>query len=107
MLTRSTRTPGTEGINQNGSRDVGIFVSSSAVKLVDVPVALVSITGDSPLTVIVSATCAIFSVTGSSTLLPTDTATPSRTTVVKPGSVTVSLYGPGARFRKRYSPVAS
>ena len=94
-------------ISANGSREVGIFVSSSVVKLVAVPVALVSTTGDSPLTVIVSATDAIFSVIGSSTLLPTATMTFSRTTVVKPGSVAVTVYGPGARFRNRYSPPAS
>ena len=68
MLTRSTSTPGTERISANGSREVGIFVSSSVVKLVAVPVALVSMTGDSPVTVIVSATVAIFSDSGSSTL---------------------------------------
>ena len=68
-------------ISANGSREVGIFASSSGVKLVAVPVALVSMIGDSPLTVIVSATAAIFIVTGSSTLWPTATTTPSRTTV--------------------------
>jgi hypothetical protein len=94
-------------MSANGSREVGIFVSSSDVKFVEVPVAFVSITGDSPLTVIVSATCAIFSCIGSSTLLPTDTTTPSRTMVVKPGRTAVTLYGPGARFRNRNSPLAS
>ena len=74
MLTRSTSTPGTERISANGSREVGIFVSSSLVKLVAVPVALVSMIGDSPLTVIVSATAASRSVIGSSTLRPTTTA---------------------------------
>ena len=73
-------------ISANGSREVGIFGSSSAVKLVAVPVALVSTIGDSPMTVIVSATVATFSATGSSTLLPTATTTFSRTTVVKPCS---------------------
>ena len=107
MFTRSTSTPGTERISANGSRDVGIFVSSSEVKLVAVPVAFVSMTGDSPLTVIVSATAAILSVIGSSTFLPTATTMPSRTSVVKPGRTAVTLYGPGARLRKRNSPFDS
>ena len=77
------------------------------MKLVAVPVARVSMTGDSPVTVIVSATVAIFSASGSSTLRPTATMTSSRTTVVKPESVAVILYGPGARLRNRYSPVPS
>ena len=94
-------------MSANGSRDVGIFVSSSAVKFVAVPVARVSTTGDSPLTVIVSDTDATRSVMGRSTLLPTATMTFSRTTVEKPGSVAVIVYGPGARFRNRYSPPAS
>ncbi len=84
MFTRSTSTPGTDRISANGSREVGIFESSSAEKLVAVPVALVSITGDSPLTVIVSDTVAIFRTIGSSTLLPTATITFSRTMVAKP-----------------------
>ncbi len=60
MFTRSTSTPGTPRISANGSLDVGIFVSSSDVKFVAVPVALVSTTGDAPLTVTVSATVATF-----------------------------------------------
>ena len=107
MLTRSTSTPGTPRISAKGSRDVGIFVSSSDVKLVAVPVALVSTMGVSPLTVIVSATDAILRVIGSSTVLPTATMMPSRTSVEKPGSTTVTLYRPGARFRKRKSPLDS
>ena len=91
MLTRSTSTPGTPRISANGSRDVGIFVSSSEVKLVAVPVAFVSMIGDSPLTVIVSATAAIFRPTGSSTLRPTATMTFSRITVVNPDRATVTL----------------
>jgi hypothetical protein len=47
-------TPGTARISANGSRDVGILVSSSAVKFVDVPVARGSTTGDCPETVTVS-----------------------------------------------------
>jgi len=39
MFTRSTSTPGTDRISANGSREVGILVSSSDVKFVDVPVA--------------------------------------------------------------------
>ena len=66
-------------------------MSSSDVKLVDVPVALVSMTGESPLTVIVSATAAIFNASGSSTLRPTATMTFSRTMVVKPWSAAVIL----------------
>ena len=100
MLTRSTSTPGTVRISANGSRDVGIFVSSSEVKLVAVPVALVSTIGDSPLTVMVSATVAIFSVTGSSTLLPTATTTFSRTTVAKPWQRRGHLVGAGRQVEK-------
>src|SRR5712691_4124937 len=98
MLTRSTSTPGTERINANGSRDVGIFVSSSVVKLVDVPFAFVSTTGDAPLTVIVSATAATHRTIGNSTDLPISTMTRSRTRVVNPWSAAVTVYAPGARF---------
>ena len=41
-------------ISENGSREVGIFDSSSAVKLVAVPVCLASTIGDAAATVIVS-----------------------------------------------------
>ena len=82
-------------------------MSSSEVKFVAVPVALVSMIGVCPLTVIDSATDAILSVTGSSTVLPTATMRPSRTSVEKPGSATVTVYSPGARFRKRKSPFDS
>jgi len=91
MLTRSTSTPGTLRISANGSREVGIFCSSSAVKLVDVPVALVSTIGDCPLTVTVSASVATFIATGRSLVEPTDTTTSSWTLVAKPGSAAVTL----------------
>ena len=58
MLTRSTSTPGTERISENGSREVGIFDSSSAVKFVAVPVCLPSTIGDGAATVIVSVNAA-------------------------------------------------
>jgi hypothetical protein len=106
MLTRSTITPGTARISANGSRDVGILVSSSAVKFVAVPVARGSTTGDCSETVTVSLTPATFNVTGISTCFPTSTTIRSCTTVVKPESEAVSTYAPGARFgnRKRPSP---
>jgi hypothetical protein len=86
MLTRSTSTPGTLRISANGSRDVGIFVSSSVVKLVAVPVTLVSTIGESPVTTIVSATVASFSVTEMSASRPTATITPSRLMPPNPAS---------------------
>ena len=46
MFTRSTSTPGTDRISANGSREVGMFVSSSAVTFVAVPVCLASTIGD-------------------------------------------------------------
>ena len=84
MLTRSTSTPGTLRISANGSRDVGIFVSSSVVKFVAVPVTLVSTIGDSPVTTIDSATVASFNVTEISASRPTATTTPSCLTLAKP-----------------------
>ena len=87
MLTRSTSTPGTLRISANGSRDVGIFVSSSVVKLVAVPVTLVSTIGDSPVTVIDSATVASFSDTEMSASRPTATITPSCLIPAKPGDL--------------------
>src|SRR5204863_9484135 len=101
MLTRSTITPGTVRSSAHGSRDVGITLSSSDVKLVAVPVVLVSTIGDSPVTVTVSATAATVKLIGNSTFLPTTTTRFSRTSVEKPVSAAVSLYGPGARLRNR------
>ena len=91
MLTRSTSTPGTDRINANGSRDVGIFCSSSDVKLVAVPVFFTSTIGLAPVTVIVSATDATRIDTGRLTFLPPSMITFSRTFVVKPESATVNL----------------
>ena len=47
-FTRSTMTPGTVCITTHGSREDGIFWSSSRVTLVDVPVFFVSRTGVRP-----------------------------------------------------------
>ena len=107
MLTRSTSTPGTLRISANGSRDVGIFVSSSVVKLVAVPVTLVSTIGDSPVTVIDSATVASFNVTEMLASRPTATITPSCLMLAKPASSNDTVYGPGGWLRNRNLPVSS
>jgi hypothetical protein len=91
MLTRSTSTPGTLRISANGSREVGTFCSSFDVKLVAVPVALLSTMGDSPVTVTVSSTAATFmAIGGTSTFAPTRTSICSRIAVANPDSVSVN-----------------
>jgi hypothetical protein len=90
-LTRSTSTPGTVRISENGSREVGIFESSSAVKFVAVPVCLASTIGEGALTVIVSVTALICIATGTLTVLPRSSTTFSRTSVAKPCSAAVTL----------------
>ena len=60
MLTRSTRTPGTVFSTGQGSRDCGVWDSSSLVRVVEVPTLLVSTTGVSAVTVTVSSTEATF-----------------------------------------------
>lgn len=107
LFTRSTSTPGTLRISANGSREVGILVSSSVVKLVAVPVTLVSTNGLSPVTVMVSATAARRSCTGMSASRPTATTTPSRLTLAKPVSSTVTEYEPGGWFKNRNRPEVS
>src|SRR5262245_61396437 len=107
MLTRSTITPGTVRSSAQGSRDVGMRLSSLAVKLVDVPVALGSTIGDSPVTVTVSVTVPTFSCTDRSTVPPTTTTTFSWTNVWNPWRVALTLYGPGARLRNRNLPSRS
>ena len=104
MFTRSTSTPGTVRRSAHGSRDVGIISSSFWLKLVAVPIALVSTIGDSPDTVTVSWTDATLMVIGRSTLWPTATTMPSRMKVVKPSSSASSRYNPGGRFRNRNLP---
>ena len=99
-LTRSTSTPLTERSSENGSREVGMLVSSSIVTLVDVPVCLASTIGDAAVTLTVSVSVPIASVTGSSTVWPTPTITRSRTLVVKPCSVDVSLYVAGRELEE-------
>src|SRR5437763_13870041 len=69
-LTRSTRTPGTERISENGSRDVGIFASSSAVTLVAVPVCFASTIGDGAVTFTVAVIAPICSVVRGATVGP-------------------------------------
>ncbi len=86
MFTRSTVTPGTVRRSAHGSREVGIISSSLWLKLVAVPMAFVSTMGDSPETVIVSATDATRSVIGRSTVWPTATTMWSRMSVVNPES---------------------
>ena len=90
MLTRSTSTPGTLRIIENGSREVGIFDSSSAVKFVAVPVTGVD-DRRRPLTVIDPVTVATLIITGRSMVAPTATITFSRTVVLKPGNAVATL----------------
>ena len=67
-----------------------------------------STTGVSPVTVIVSCTPPTrMSALIVMLLAPPLTSTPSRITVVKPGSVKVNLYVPGVRSWIRYRPVPS
>ena len=77
-------------ISAHGSREVGIFSSSSLVKFVVVPIALVSTIGDSPVTVTDSCTLATFIVKVRSNVVPTETMRFSRMTVEKPARSVVS-----------------
>jgi hypothetical protein len=83
-LTRSSSTPGTDRISENGSREVGMCVSSPAVKFVAVPIARRSTSGAAVVTTTVSVTDPTLSVSGSSTFRPTATTTFSRVRVAKP-----------------------
>ena len=89
MFTRSSSTPGTERSTENGSREVGIFASSSRENVVDVPVAVASRIGAGAETVTDSVTAATRSSSGASTVLPTATIT-SRVAGRKPDSAAVS-----------------
>ena len=91
MFTRSRITPGTVRSSAQGSREFGIFDSSSWSNTVEVPVRLVSMTGDSAVTVIVSSTDATFRPTEMSTFVPVATTTFSRLMVENPVSVAVTL----------------
>ena len=88
-LTRSTMTPGTVRMRAQGSRELGIWMSSSLEMVVAVPTRLVSTTGVSPVTVTVSSTEATLRENPSSTFCPMTTVT-GRVTPVKPVSATRS-----------------
>jgi hypothetical protein len=91
MLMRSTTTPGTVRSSAQGSRELGIFASSSCVKLVEVPTFLVSMIGDAAVTVTASSSVATFIVKGRLTDWPTVTAMSLRTTLPKPASEVVMV----------------
>ena len=86
-----------------GSRELGILESSSLFTVVRLPTFLVSTTGVSAVTVMLSSTAATLRGKLSWTFWPTATIT-SRLTVVKPVRVTVSLCVPWGTLRKRKSP---
>ena len=66
-----------------------------------------STTGDSPVTVIVSSTAPTrISALTDAVNVPVS-STPSRRTVLNPGSVMVTVYVPGRRFSTRYCPASS
>jgi hypothetical protein len=88
-LTRSTITPGTVRIRAQGSRELGIWTSSSFEMVVAVPTRLVSTTGASPVTVTVSSTVATLREKASSVFWPLTTVT-GRVTPVKPVRATRS-----------------
>jgi len=75
MFTRSSSTPGTVRSAANGSRDVGIVVSSSIENVVEVPVSVGSTMGAAAETVTDSATGAMRSSSAATTVLPTATTT--------------------------------
>ncbi len=77
---RSTSTDGTDCSTVHGSREVGIFSSSTLVTLVAVPVLRVSSKGASAVTVIDSDIDG-FSVREMSAFWPTLTLTPARVAV--------------------------
>ena len=70
----------------------------------DSAVFFTSTTGDSPVTVIVSATVATSRVTFTVTVRPPATMMPSRFRVWKPTSSKRRLYVPGPKARNRYVP---
>src|SRR5262245_18221802 len=83
---------------------MGSASSVSSLMFDATPTRRVSIIGDSPLTVIVSATVPTFSVMLRSMVVATDTSRPSSLYVLKPDSEVTSVYNPGASCPKRYSP---
>jgi hypothetical protein len=90
MLTRSTMTPGTARITPQGSRAFGTLLSSSLVIVVAVPRRLLSTSGVSAWTSIVSATPETFMPNSSSTFSPVVTLI-LRAADAKPASVRVTV----------------
>ena len=89
-LTRSTCTPGTLRMKAQGSREFGILLSSSRLIVVPVPNFLLSTTGVSAVTVMLSSTAATLSEKSRSTLTPVVTFT-FRVTVPKPTRLTARV----------------
>ena len=90
MLTRSTTTPGTFFRTPQGSRAFGIFCSSSATIVVEVPRFFTSTSGVSPMTSTVSSIVATFRVKARLTFSAVVTLT-SRVSLPKPVRATVIL----------------
>lgn len=67
---------------------------------------VVSIIGESPDTVMVSDKAPSRMLMSSVSVIPARITMPSRRNVEKPESSAVSTYGPGGRFRMRYTPSA-
>src|SRR5438132_323268 len=89
------------------ARAVGIEVSTSSLNVCCRFALWTSMTGVSPVTVMVSATAPTFMSAFTIVTMPTLTSRPSRLTVLKPVSVKVTEYGPGRRLMMRYWPVPS
>ena len=95
---RVTFTAGVSASIDHGSLlPLGIVASFFESKLVEIFVAWVSTTGDSPLTVTVSSSEPTFNSAFTVAVNPVVNAIPSRLTVPKPGKEKVTVYMPGRR----------
>ena len=83
------------------SRPLGIELSCSSLKFCWTLVAVVSMTGEAPVTVTVSWRVATAISALTVALKPRAIWMPSRRTVLKPGSSNVSVYVPGGTAGKR------
>src|SRR5258708_36712441 len=97
---RSTCTAGADCSTVHGSREVGIFSSSTFVTLVAVPALRVSSSGASAVTVIDSDIDGL-SVMEMSAFWPTFTLTPARVAVPYPATASLIEHFLGGRLGKR------
>src|SRR6185503_12450946 len=100
-------TPGRKPASVAAFRPDGSALMMSASSTCCRAVFCTSTIGDSPVTVIVSSTAPTRMSAFTSAVNDPVSSTPSRRTVLNPGSVMVTVYVPGRRFSTRYWPASS